>query len=190
LARMEFPPLSDMSPPERLAYEEAAAGPRGHAPAPMAAWIRNPEFARRAQKLGEFIRFEIDLPGRLRELAVLVVARHWSAHHEWRVHEREALKQGLSADAVAQIADRRRPALESEAERVVYDITISILDTRAVPDALYRAGVAALGEQGLVELVGVIGYYTLVSMTLTAFEIGVPDPLQPELPEQEKRDRS
>jgi 4-carboxymuconolactone decarboxylase len=181
MARIQFPPLNDMTPAEKSAYDEAVAGLRGHAPAPMAAWLRNPELARRAQKLGEYVRFQIDLAPRLRELAVLVVARYWSAHHEWRIHKQKALEHGLGADVIAAITDRRRPTFHDEAERIVYDIATSIIDTRTVPDQLYRAGVAALGEKGFVELVTVIGYYTFVSMTLVAFEIGLPEQLQPEL---------
>jgi len=181
MARITFPPLADMSPEEKSAYDEAAAGLRGHAPAPMAAWLRNPELARRAQKLGEYIRFQIDLSPRLRELAVLVIARHWSAHHEWRIHKEKAIEQGLSPHIITAITARRRPRFEDDPERVVYDIAMSIVDTRTLPDALYREGVAALGEPGVVELVSVLGYYTFVSMTLLAFEIGLPEQLQPEL---------
>jgi len=181
MARITFPPLADMSPAEKSAYDEAAAGLRGHAPAPMAAWLRNPELARRAQKLGEYIRFQIDLSPRLRELAVLVVARYWSAHHEWRIHKEKAIEQGLSPHVITAITARRRPRFEDDAERVVYDIAMSVVDTRTLPDALYREGVAALGEKGVVELVSVLGYYTFVSMTLLAFEIGLPEQLQPEL---------
>jgi len=181
MARMQFPASADMAPQQKLAYDEAAAGLRGHAPAPMAAWIRNAELARRSQKLGEYIRFEIGLPGRLRELAVLVVARYWSAHNEWRIHKIEAVRHGLGEDVVKAIAARRRPTFESEADRVVYDIANSLLETRGIPDALYQDAVTNLGEKGLVELVGVVGYYTYVSMTLAAFEIGLPENLQPEL---------
>jgi 4-carboxymuconolactone decarboxylase len=181
MARIQFTPLDVMSPAEKSAHDEAAAGLRGHAPAPMAAWLRNPELARRAQKLGEFVRFQIDLLPRLRELAVLVVARHWSAHHEWRIHKQKALEQGLSTDIIAAITQKRTPSFTDDVERVVYDVSTSLVHTRALPDALYRSGVRALGEKGLVELVSVLGYYTFVSMTLTAFEIGLPEQLQPEL---------
>ena len=112
-----------MSPEEKRAYEEAAAGLRGHAPAPMTAWLKNPELARRAQRLGEFIRFEMSLPSRLRELAILVVARHWSAHHEWSVHKKIALEAGVSPDVAADIAARRRPSFKNNADRVVYEVT-------------------------------------------------------------------
>jgi 4-carboxymuconolactone decarboxylase len=181
MARIKLPAVSEMSDEQKRAYEEAAAGPRGHAPAPMYAWLRNPEFARRAQRVGEFIRFEMELPARWRELAILVVARHWSAHHEWRVHRKIALAAGVDEDVVAAIAARRAPAFSSDAERVVYGIATSLLDRRVVPEALYQEGVRELGEKGLVDLVGVLGYYTLISMTLVTFEIGLPDDFQPEL---------
>lgn len=180
MARIKLAALSEMSPEEKRAYDEAASGLRGHFPAPMIAWLRNPEFARRAQKVGEFIRFEMSLPARLRELAILVVARYWSAHHEWRVHRKIALEVGVGADVVAEVAARRRPVFKDRADRVVYDIATSLLETRTVPGPLYEEGVRELGEKGVVELVGVLGYYTLVSMTLVTFEIGLPEDFQPE----------
>lgn len=112
---------------------------------------------------------------------MLVVARYWVAHHEWRIHKKEAVKHGVSSEAVEAIASQRTPEFASEAERVVYDIANSVLKTRLVPADLYQRGAQALGEQGLAELVGVIGYYTFVSMTLLTFEIGLPESLQPEL---------
>lgn len=151
MARIQLPPLDEMSSEQRSAYDEAAAGPRGHTPAPMTAWLKNPEFARRSQKLGEFLRFQLSLPPRMRELAVLVVARYWVAHYEWSVHKKEALKHGLSAEVVEAIAARRRPAFKSEHERVVYEIATSILETRLVPGQLYQEGVRVLGEQWRVD---------------------------------------
>lgn len=115
---------------------------------------------------------------------MLVVARYWTAHFEWSVHKKEALKHGLSAKVVEAIAARRRPPFENQPERLVYEIATSILETRSVPGPLYQEGVRLLGERGLVELVGVIGYYTLVSMTLVTFEIGLPESLQPEFPDK------
>jgi 4-carboxymuconolactone decarboxylase len=181
LARIKLTALSAMSPEEKRAYQEAAAGLRGHAPAPMTAWLKNPELARRAQKLGEFIRFEMSLPSRLRELAILVVARHWSAHHEWLVHKKIALEAGVSADIVADIAARRQPSFKNNADQVVYGIAAQMLETRSISDDLYQEAISELGEQQVVELVGVLGYYSFVSMTLVAFEIGLPEDLQPEL---------
>ncbi len=151
LARIQLPALMEMSPEQRSAYNEAVAGPRGYAPAPMNAWIQNPEFARRSQKLGECVRFQLGLPARLRELAALVTVRHWAAHYEWRIHKTEAVRQGLSAQVVEAITARRRPTFENDTDRVVYDVATSILETHAVPEAPLSRGqqVGVLGEQGL-----------------------------------------
>jgi 4-carboxymuconolactone decarboxylase len=147
----------------------------------MTAWLQNAELARRAQKLGELVRYQTSLPPRLSEFAILVVARHWTAHFEWQAHKKEALKAGINPEAIAMIAARRRPFFENDAQRVVYDISNSLLETKSVADDLYQTGVGALGEKGVVELVAILGYYSLVAMTLNAFEIGLPDSLQPEL---------
>ena len=181
MARIRKPAPAEMSPEQTNVYDEAAAGPRGYAPALLDAWLQNPELARRSQKLGEVVRFGLSLPARLRELAILVVARYWSAHHEWRIHKKIAVESGISEGIVADITGRRRPTFTSDADQVVYDVAISLLETRSVPEDLYQRGVQELGERGMVELVSVIGYYTYVSMTLTTFEIGLPEGLQTEL---------
>lgn len=181
MSRIQLPALDKMTPEQRAVHDEAASGRRGHVPAPMIAWLKSPEFARRAQKLGELLRYETSLPPRLSELAILITARYWTSHYEWRVHKQEALKAGLKPEAIAMIASRRRPNLESEAEFAVYDIATSLLKTGTIADELYRQAVRALTERGIVELVGILGYYTLVSFTLNAFEINLPEAVEPEL---------
>lgn len=170
-----------MTPEQKSVYEEAAGGRRGHAPAPMIAWLQNPEFARRAQTLGELMRYETALPPRLSELAILIVARHWTAHFEWQAHKRDALKAGVSPEVIASIAAGNVPDLATEEERMVYRIATTLLETRAVPDVLYQEGVRVLRERGVVDLVGILGYYTLVAMTLNTFEIGLPEATQSDL---------
>jgi 4-carboxymuconolactone decarboxylase len=170
-----------MTPEEKQVYEEAAAGRRGHAPTPLIAWLKSPELARRAQKLGEFVRYETTLPPHLSELAILITARHWTSHYEWQVHKKEGLKAGVDPETIEAIAGRRRPAFKTDQEHVVYRVSTSLLETHQIPEDLYRAGVQALGDRGVVELVGLLGYYTLVSMTLNAFEIGLPEATAPEL---------
>jgi 4-carboxymuconolactone decarboxylase len=181
LARIKLPPLDEMTPEQRSAYDEAAGGRRGHAPAPMIAWLQNPELARRAQKLGELMRYETSLPPRLSELAILIVARHWTAHFEWQAHKKEALKAGVSPEVIASIASGKTPELATDEERMVYRIASTLLEKRAIPDALYQEGVRVLRERGIVDLVGVLGYYTLVAMTLNTFEIGLPEATQADL---------
>ena len=183
MARIQLPPLQEMTAEQKAVYDEAASGRRGRAPAPMIAWLQNPELARRAQKLGELLRYETSLPPRLSELAILIVARHWTSHFEWRAHKQEALKAGIPSVVIATIASRKVPDLATDSERAVYRIATTLLETRAVPDALYQEGVRALSERGVVDLIGILGYYTLVAMTLNTFEIGLPEALQADLTE-------
>ncbi len=187
MPRLDLPPEAAMTPEQRAACAEAVAGIRGRVPAPMIAWIRNPELAARGQKLGELLRYQTTLEPRLSELAILVCARHWTSHHEWTAHKREALKVGLDPEVIAAIAARRAPALADARERAVYDVAFTLLASGRVPAPLYGQGLAALGERGMVELVGILGYYCLVALTLNAFELGLPGSLAPELEDPEHR---
>ncbi|PNG46041.1 MULTISPECIES: carboxymuconolactone decarboxylase family protein [unclassified Variovorax] len=177
-----------MTPEQAAVCAEAVAGRRGKVPSPMIAWLRNPELARRGQALGELLRFETTLEPRLSELAILVCARHWTSHHEWTAHKALALKAGLDPEVIAAIATRRAPKMPDHRHQVVYDVSSVLLATSRVPPDLYARGIAELGERGMVELVGMLGYYCLVSLTLNAFELGLPgnaarelqDPAYPE----------
>jgi 4-carboxymuconolactone decarboxylase len=95
--------------------------------------------------------------------------------------QKDRLEAGVSADIVADIAVRRQPSFKNNADQVVYGIAAQMLETRSISDDLYKEAISELGEQQVVELVGVLGYYSFVSMTLVAFEIGLPEDLQPEL---------
>ena len=181
MARLEVPTSSDMTEEQRGIYEETKAGLRGYVPQPLKVWLKSPELARRAQKLGEFVRYQTSLPRRISELAILVTARHWTAHYEWFAHKADALKAGLSPTVIDAIAHCERPRFEKRDEKAVYDFCVSLHHTQAVPEDLYRAVVEAVGEQATVELVGLLGYYTLISMTLKAFDIGLPAGVSPEL---------
>lgn len=164
----------EMSPAQQRVADEAVAGKRGRVPAPLRAWLHSPELGARAQKLGEFLRYDTILGPRLSELAILVTARVWTAQYEWHVHKREALKAGLEPEIIDAIARRTTPPFADAAARVVHDYALTLHTTHTIPPDLHADAVAALGEQGVVELVGLLGYYTLVAMTLNAFDIGVP----------------
>ena len=185
MPRLDLPPEAAMTPDQRAACAEAVAGIRGRVPAPMIAWIRNPELATRGQKLGELLRYQTTLEPRLSELAILVCARHWTSHHEWTAHKREGLKAGMDPEVIAAIAARQAPALADARERAVYDVASTLLASGRVPAPLYERGLTALGERGMVELVGILGYYCLVALTLNAFELGLPGSLAPELDDPE-----
>lgn len=181
MPRLEMPQEAAMTPEQAAVCAEAVSGLRGKVPAPMIAWLRNPELARRGQKLGELLRFQTTLEPHLTELAILVCGRHWTSHHEWTAHKAMGLKAGLDPAVIAAIAARRTPEFNDERQRAVYDLSSTLLSTGRVPDRLYARGVARLGQDGVVELVGVLGYYCLVSLTLNTFELGLPGSIAPEL---------
>lgn len=181
MPRLDLPPEDAMTSDQKAAMADAVAGIRGRVPAPMVAWLQNPELASRAQKLGELLRYRTSLEPRLSELAILVCGRHWTSHHEWTAHKREGLKAGMDPDVIAAIAARRAPSLRDAREQAVYDVSSTLLATGRVPQHLYARAVAALGERGMVELVGILGYYCLVALTLNAFELGLPGSIAPEL---------
>ncbi len=159
---------------QRRVAEQIQSGPRGGMAGPFWPWLRSPELADRAQKLGELVRFHSTLPPRLFELAVLVTAQHWKAQFEWYAHAPLARKAGLGEDIIAAIQAGTRPNFAAADEAAVYDFAIELYARRRVGDAAYAAALAHFGERGVVELVGILGYYALVSMTLNVFGIDVP----------------
>jgi 4-carboxymuconolactone decarboxylase len=170
-ARLEerrFKPLaeSEMSEAQRKVYGEIASGPRGGVRGPFNALLRSPELADRAQKLGEWARYKSSLPDRLKEFAILVTARYWSAQYEWHAHHAHALKAGLDPRLAAELALGKRPAGMNGEEAAVHDFCRELHANKAVSDSAYAAVVKHFGERGVVDLIGVIGYYTLVSMIL------------------------
>ena len=166
---------SEMNPDQLSVANEASAGKRGRVPAPMRAWIHSPELAARSQRLGEFVRYDTCLGPANSELAILVTARHWSSHYEWFAHKSEALKAGLDPAVIEAIASHQTPILSNAKEKAVYDYTLELHQKHTVSVETHSAAVEALTEVGVVELVGIIGYYTYVAMTLNAFDIGVPE---------------
>lgn len=169
----------DMTPEQRRVYDEIVAGPRGGLRGPFNAMLRSPGIADYAQKLGAFIRYESTLPGKLRELAILITARHWTAQYEWYAHSRIAEKEGLDASVLESISRRERPSFADPAEEVVYNFCSEVLAGGEVGDAAYAAALELLGETGVTELVGTMGYYSLVSLTLNTFRVPLPEGVQP-----------
>ena len=180
-----FKPLaeSEMSEAQRKVYGEIASGPRGGVRGPFNALLRSPELADRAQKLGEWVRFKSSLPERLKEFAILVTARYWSAQYEWHAHHAHALKAGLDPRLAAELALGQRPTGMADDEAAIHDFSRELHEKKAVDDATYARVVKHFGERGAVDLIGVIGYYTLVSMVLNVDRVpipgGAPAPLPP-----------
>ena len=167
-------PRERMSDAQKRVYDSIAGGPRGGVRGPFAALLRSPELADRVQKLGEYLRFNSSLPPRLNEMAILINARFWDSKYEWFAHKPLALKGGLAESIVAELERNRRPAGMQPDEQLVYDFCTTLHSDHFVDDALFERGVALLGERGVIDLVGVSGYYTLVSMVLNVAQIPLP----------------
>lgn len=166
-----------MTPEQRAAADAIRSGPRRGLRGPFQAWLRSPELANRLQRVGEFVRFNSSVPARLNELAILITARAWDAQFEWWAHHQLALQAGLDPAVATDIAEGRRPASMKADEAVVYDFCTELRANRNVSDATLKAAIELLGEQGVVDLIAVSGYYDIVSMTLNVAEVPLPDGL-------------
>ena len=172
-----LPPI----PPEQWDEEqrrEAQAiidGPRGALIAPFVPLLRSPELMAHSQRMGEYLRYRSDIGLRLSELAILLVARHWTQQTEWAIHAPIALRQGLSAETVAAIAAGERPAAMAPDEELVYDFSTELLRSQRVSDATWASAVAAFGERGVVDLIGLNGYYAYLAMLMNAARTPAPE---------------
>lgn len=167
--------LDDLDETQRKIAEDIMSGPRGSLSGPFRPWLLSPVLADRAQQLGAFVRFDTSLPPRLSELAILFTAQKWRAQFEWYAHAPPARAGGLGAAVIEAIKCGERPPFDKDDEAAVYDFCRELYETRRVSDATYRAVVAHLGEPGAVDLVGILGYYALVSMTLNVFQVPLPE---------------
>lgn len=165
---------------QRVVYDAMVAGPRGAVVGPFHPLLRSPELCDRAQALGAFLRFSSALPPRLSELAILVTARFWTAQFEWHEHAKFAAKGGLSDAVIEAIRVGDDPtALMQDDEKAVYAFAVALHNNHAVDDETYTAAQSHLGETGVTDLVGLLGYYTLISMVLNTFEVPVPGGAKP-----------
>ena len=172
--RLKLLSPGEMNADQKQTYDESIAGKRGKPPPPMMAWLNSPEMARHATRLGEQLRFNTLFPPKLSEIAILVTARHWTSHYEWFAHRRLALQGGMAPDIIDAIRDRRTPNFDDPKGQMIYDVSKSLHEGHGVSKTLYDEAVKTLGERGLVEIIGLCGYYTLVSMTLNTFEFDLP----------------
>jgi len=176
VAEDRFPPLApdQMTPTQKKVAEAITAGPRKSLSGPFNAWLRSPELADRLQQVGEQLRFHSSVPPRLNEFAILITARAWDAKFEWYAHYPLALKAGLARTVAADLALGRRPADMQPDETVVYDFCTELRHDRRVGDGTYAAAHKLLGDQGIIDLIALNGYYDLVSMTLNTAQVATP----------------
>jgi 4-carboxymuconolactone decarboxylase len=133
---------------------------------PFAALMRSPELMTHAQAMGEYLRYRSAIGARLSELAILITAREWTQDYEWYVHRPQALKAGLKPEIVEAVFEGRRPAGMAPDEEALYDFTAELNRTKRVSDTAYERAVKQFGEQGVIDIIGILGYYSLLAMTL------------------------
>jgi 4-carboxymuconolactone decarboxylase len=176
------PPVvaAELGPEQRKVHDLIVSTRQGgEIRGPFAVWIRNAELAAAANQMGNAVRLNGKLDGKLFELVILVVARHWTAQYEWFAHAKDAARVGLDAQVVEAIRTHRVPPFTSQQERVVYEMTRELIETKAVCDATYARALELFGVDLVMEIVTVAGFYTLVAMMLNAFRAPVPGNAQP-----------
>ena len=166
-AQNRMPPIPDeeMTEAQKEAVEEFRAA-RGEPGGPWAVILRSPELLNRLRGVSDYLRFNSTLPPRLSEFVILITAREWTQNYEWAAHHRLALEGGLSSDIAAAVADGRRPDGMADDEEALYDFCTALHRDGRVSDTTYARALNEFGEQGIVEMVGLSGYYTLIAMVL------------------------
>jgi len=143
--------------------------------------LHSPEVMNRARAMGDYLRFKSVLPPRLSEFAILITAREWTQNYEWDAHYRLAIQGGLPAEIAAAVADGRRPETMNDDEAALYEFCTELHRNKSVSDATYAKAVGRFGEQGVVDMIGISGYYTLLAMVLNTARTPVPAGREPAL---------
>src|ERR1700733_13463547 len=174
-----FAPLKpdELSPAQKTWADMIAAPPRNakFGSPPYRAYIRNPELAPRLSALSDYLRWNSSLPPRLSEFAILLTARQWTAQYEWFAHYPLALKAGLDPKVAGDIAAGKRPDTMKDDEAALYDLATALYRDKKVSDPVYKAALDKFGERGIMDIIGIMGYYDLVSMTLITMQAGAPN---------------
>ena len=178
-----FKPLTyrEMTPEQKKMFESLIQGERRGAGGPFNVLLRSPEMGDLAQKFGASMRFHSSIPSKLNEMAIIITARHWTSHFEWYAHRRAAANAGLNTAIIEAIAAGKRPTGMAADEEAVYNFCTELLTNKQVSDATFQAAKDKFGERGIVDLIGVTGYYQVVSMLLNVDRYPLPDGVQPEL---------
>lgn len=176
-----LPPLdpNKLDPEQRRVYDAIASGPRGGVRGPFLALLHVPELADRVQHLGEHLRYQTCFPPRLSELAILIIARHYTCQYEWLAHESHARRAGVTDDVIESLRANRSPAALEPDESAVHGFVSEILRGGKVSDPTYDAITKRFGVRGAVELTGLVGYYTFLAFTLLAHDVPLPDGVEP-----------
>ncbi len=179
MTRLPDLPRDAMTDEQRRIHDEIAAGPRGRVEGPLKVWLLSPGLADHAQKLGAYMRFHSRLEPRLSEIAICVTGAHFKADFEWWAHSRFAHDAGIPEAVTEAIRKGEAPALDAPDQQVVYDAAIELNRDHSLSDETHARAVEILGLPALVDLIAIVGYYHMVSLTLNVFQIPAPDGSRP-----------
>ena len=179
--RMPPIPADKMTDAQKKAAAELIAGPRGKLSGPFVPLLRSPEFMSRLQKTGEYLRYESKLGPRLNEFVILTTARLWTQQYEWTAHESLALKAGVKQEIIDAVRAGCRPAGMDADQEIAYDFLMELHHNHSVSDETYARALSKFGEQGVIDLVGVTGYYTMLAMIMNVARTPLPPGEQPPL---------
>jgi 4-carboxymuconolactone decarboxylase len=178
---MRLPKLTDLSPRQQEISDRITSR-RGGTRGPFLVWLRSPELCEKVEALGAYCRFESSLDPRLRELSLLIAARHWDAQYSWNAHVGKAADLGVPRDSLAALAEHREPHFTSKDEDIVYRFSSEILRDHFVSDATFAEALTELGEQGIVDLLGSLGNFSMLGMLLNACQVDLQD-VEPPFPD-------
>jgi 4-carboxymuconolactone decarboxylase len=178
-----FKPLKwdEMTPEQKTMMEHLVSGERRGAGGPFNVLLRSPEMGDLAQQFGASMRFHSSLPRKLNEMAIIITARHWTAQYEWSAHRSAAAQAGLNESIIQAIAAGKRPGSMDADETIIYNFATELLNTKQVSDPVFKAVKDKFGERGVVDLIGVMGYYQFVSMLLNVDRYPLGAGVKPEL---------
>jgi 4-carboxymuconolactone decarboxylase len=181
--RMPIPAMDQLNDAQRKAAQDIIDGPRKALYGPFIPLLRSPELMDRSSKMGEYLRYKSAIGTKLSELVILIVARHWTQQVEWYLHQPIALKVGIKQEVIDAIADGRTPQGMSEDEQIVYDFSTEINTNKGVSDVTYNRAKARFGDTGVIDMLGVNGYYNFLAIIMNGVRTENPDtkvaPLKP-----------
>jgi 4-carboxymuconolactone decarboxylase len=180
-----MPPIPDdqLSDAQRDAKKDIESGERGELRGPYWPILRSPGFLKSVHHVGEYTRYHCPLDHRINEMATLIGARAWTQQYAWNAHYGKAIKSGLKPEIAQAIAEGRRPEGMAKDEEVLYDFLTELLTNKSVSDPTYAKAVAQFGESGVIDILGIVGYYSMLAMIMnvarTRLTDGRPLPLAP-----------
>ena len=179
---MRLPALTKLTPRQQE-VSDAIAAKRGATRGPFLIWLRSPELAEKVDALGAYCRFDSHLNERLRELSLLIAARHFDAQYSWNAHHKKAVEAGVSAASVAELAGNQVPNFAHADEQLLYTLATQILRDHFVGQATFDAALAEWGEAGLVDVIGCLGNFAMLAMLLNTFQVDLKPGDQPPFPD-------